>query len=49
VTWREWEAGAWLGTARAKDRVVGFLRDSAPIAAWLDANVGPTTLPNPRR
>lgn len=49
VTWREWEAGAWLGTRRAKDRIVGFWRDSAPIAAWLDANVGPSTLPDPRR
>jgi uncharacterized protein (DUF2461 family) len=49
VTWREWEAGAWLGTRRAKDRVVGFLRASAPLAAWLDANVGPSTAPDPRR
>jgi uncharacterized protein (TIGR02453 family) len=48
VTWREWEAGAWLGTRRAKDRIVRFLRDSAPIAAWLDANVGPSTLPDRR-
>jgi uncharacterized protein (DUF2461 family) len=48
VTWREWEAGAWLGTRRAKDRIVRFLRDSAPIAAWLDANVGSSTLPDRR-
>jgi uncharacterized protein (TIGR02453 family) len=45
VTWREWPAGGWLGTARAKDRVVGFLRDSGPIDRWLAANVGPSILP----
>lgn len=49
VTWREWEAGAWLGTRRAKDRVVGFLRTSAPVVAWLDANVGASTVADPRR
>ena len=26
ITWKEWPAGAWLGTRRAKDRVVEFLR-----------------------
>jgi len=45
VTWREWPAGAWLGTRKAKDRVVGFLRDSAPLAGWLRAHVGPSALP----
>jgi uncharacterized protein (TIGR02453 family) len=49
VTWQEWSAGAWLGTGRAKDRVVRFLRESRPIAEWLRANVGPSTLPEPRR
>jgi uncharacterized protein (TIGR02453 family) len=42
ITWREWPAGAWLGTAKAKDRVVEFLRTSAPLQAWLDARVGPS-------
>jgi uncharacterized protein (DUF2461 family) len=45
ITWREWPAGAWLGTAKAKDRVVEFLRTSAPLHAWLDAHVGPSELP----
>lgn len=45
VTWREWPAGPWLGTKRAKDRLVEFLRDSKPITAWLDRNVGPSTVP----
>lgn len=45
VTWREWPPAAWLGTARAKDRVTGFFTASAPISAWLDRHVGPSTLP----
>jgi uncharacterized protein (TIGR02453 family) len=44
ATWRSWPAGAWLGTRRAKDRIVGFLEDSRPIKGWLDANVGPSTV-----
>ncbi|HJR97627.1 MAG TPA: DUF2461 domain-containing protein [Actinomycetota bacterium] len=49
VTWRDWPAGAWLGTPRAKDRVVEFLERSEPIAEWLRANVGPSTLPGRSR
>ena len=49
VAWRDWPAGPWLGTRRAKDRVVEFLRDSKPINAWLHANVGPSTLPERQR
>lgn len=45
ITWREWEAGAWLGTARAKDRVVELLRRSEPLNEWLRTHVGPSTLP----
>ncbi len=40
VTWREWPPAAWLGTAKAKDRIVEFLQGSKPIGKWLDANVG---------
>ena len=43
ITWRQWPAGAWLGTARAKSRIVDFLHASQPIKDWLDANVGPST------
>jgi uncharacterized protein (TIGR02453 family) len=46
VTWKEWPAGAWLGTRKAKDRVVGFLEASKPLNAWLRANVGPSTAPD---
>lgn len=49
VTWRAWPVGAWLGTGKAEDRVVEFLRASKPIQTWLDANVGPSTLPERTR
>jgi uncharacterized protein (TIGR02453 family) len=49
ITWREWPAGAWLGTRRAKDRVADFFRQSKPINDWLGAHVGPSTLPERRR
>jgi uncharacterized protein (TIGR02453 family) len=32
--------GAWLGTAKAKDRVVTTLRAGAPLREWLARNVG---------
>ncbi len=49
ITWRDWPPAAWLGTARAKDRVVEFLRHSKPLNDWLQANVGPSTLSDRRR
>ena len=49
ITWREWPPAAWLGTAKAKDRVVEFLRASAPLRKWLDDPVGESTLPPPER
>jgi uncharacterized protein (TIGR02453 family) len=49
ITWREWPAGAWLGTRKAKDRVVEFLRRSKPLNEWLRTNVGPSTLAERRR
>ena len=45
VTWRAWPAAAWLGTARAKDRVSGSFTASEPIRAWLNPHVGPSRLP----
>ena len=44
VAWQEWPAGPWLGSRRAKDRVVKFLGLSRPLKEWLRANVGPSTL-----
>jgi uncharacterized protein (TIGR02453 family) len=49
ITWREWPAAAWLGTRRAKDRIVEFLRASTPINRWLRTYVGPSTLPEGQR
>jgi uncharacterized protein (DUF2461 family) len=49
VAWREWPAGPWLGTRKAKDRVVEFLRLAEPLNAWLGKHVGPSTLPERRR
>jgi uncharacterized protein (TIGR02453 family) len=46
VAWKEWPPGAWLGTRRAKDRVVEFLQLSKPLNAWLNTQVGPSTLPD---
>jgi uncharacterized protein (TIGR02453 family) len=49
ITWREWPAGAWLGSRKAKDRVVEVFRASKPLNEWLRAHVGPSTLPERRR
>jgi len=49
IAWREWPAGAWLGTKRAKDRVVEFLQLSRPLSGWLRINVGPSTMPERSR
>jgi len=49
ITWKGWEPAAWLGTPKAKDRIVEFLRRSQPLNEWLQTNVGPSTLPERRR
>lgn len=46
ATWQAWPVAPWLGTARARDRVVAFLRASRPVHDWLDTHVGPSTTPN---
>jgi uncharacterized protein (TIGR02453 family) len=45
IGWRHWPPAPWLHTARAKGRVVEFLRVSAPLQGWLDEHVGPSTAP----
>ena len=40
ITWRSWPPAAWLGTAKAKDRIVQFFHDSRPVVDWLDEHVG---------
>ena len=32
---KTWPVGAWLGTAKARDRVVSTLRDGVPLNDWL--------------
>jgi uncharacterized protein (TIGR02453 family) len=49
ITWKEWPVGAWLGTSRARQRVVDFLHASQPVQAWLDSYVGPSALVDSRR
>jgi uncharacterized protein (TIGR02453 family) len=49
VAWQEWPAAPWLGTARAKDRVVAFFERARPVAGWLQEHVGSSTMPEGRR
>jgi uncharacterized protein (TIGR02453 family) len=42
VAWQEWPVAAWLGTARAKDRLVKFFHATRPLSDWLSAHVGPS-------
>lgn len=44
ITTKQWDAAAWLGTAKAKTRIVDFLRASQPVMDWLAAHVGDTEL-----
>ena len=37
---KTWPVGAWLGTVKARDRVVTALRAAAPLGEWLTRNVG---------
>ncbi len=37
---KSWPVGAWLGTRKAKDRVVACLDASRPLNAWLERYVG---------
>ena len=48
IAWRTWPVAAWLGTAKAKERVVDFLKEAKPLNKWLDDNVGPSKLPSSR-
>lgn len=44
AAFRQWEPAAWLGTRKAKDRVVDGLRAGLPLGRWLAAHVGPSTV-----
>jgi uncharacterized protein (TIGR02453 family) len=45
IAWKEWPVAAWMGTAKAKQRVVGFLVAARPLNHWLDIHVGPSATP----
>ena len=42
---RTFAPAKWLATAKARDRVLDTWRAAAPLHAWLDRHVGPSTLP----
>lgn len=39
TAWKDFDVAPWLGTAKAKDHVVTFLRTTWPLREWLDAYV----------
>ena len=39
ISWRQWGVEPWLGTAKAKTKVVDFLRGSQPLNDWLANHV----------
>ena len=45
IAWKEWPVAAWMGTPKAKQRVVDFLVTARPLNAWLDTWVGPGAAP----
>lgn len=45
IAWKEWPVAAWMGTAKAKQRVIDFLVAARPLNQWLDTNVGPSATP----
>ena len=40
AAWKDFGVGAWLGTAKAKIRVVDFLRAAQPLNDWLGKHAG---------
>ena len=45
TVWQEWTPAAWMGTAKAVDRITKVWRDAASLTDWLDEHVGPSTEP----
>ncbi len=45
IAWQQWPVAAWLGTARARGRLVDFLRSAQPLRDWLATQVGDSTEP----
>ena len=45
IAWKQWDVAAWMGSARAKQRVTDFLEAARPLTTWLDKHVGPSAMP----
>ena len=45
IAWKAWPVAAWMGSPKAKQRVVDFLVAARPLVAWLDTHVGPSATP----
>lgn len=46
---RSWEPAAWMHTKGAAGRILTVWRDAAPLHAWCNRHIGPTTEPPPDR
>ena len=46
IAWKQWPVAAWMGTVKAKQRVIDFLVTARPLNQWLDTNVGPSSAPS---
>jgi uncharacterized protein (TIGR02453 family) len=44
TSWRHWDVGPWLGTAKVKKGVVDFFHDAKPMNDWLSTHVGDSTV-----
>jgi uncharacterized protein (TIGR02453 family) len=44
TVWQSWPPAAWLGTGKAKNRVVEVLRAASPLNQWLAEHVGESAL-----
>ncbi|HMH92092.1 MAG TPA: DUF2461 domain-containing protein [Streptosporangiaceae bacterium] len=40
IAWKQWPAGKWLATPKAKSRLLEFWASAEPLESWLIANVG---------
>jgi uncharacterized protein (TIGR02453 family) len=40
IGWQQWPVAPWLGTAKAKSRIVEFLHTMGPLNDWLAKHVG---------
>ncbi len=45
IAWKQWPVAPWMGTAKAKQRVVDFFAAADPLNQWLNAHVGPSAMP----